>query len=86
MTTKPAPKPDAPKTEDEEVLADNPGDEYVEFRSLATVLARQVTESETVVTSDRILIASIGDWILHSPNGQVTVMQDEAFQADWEAD
>ena len=56
---------------------------FEEYKSQGTVNAEQVEEMRSVITPQGAVTAQPGQWEVRYPDGDVRVLDDEAFQTEW---
>ena len=56
---------------------------FEEYTSQSTVNAEQIEEARSVITPQGAVTAQPGQWEVRYPDGNVRVLDDEAFQGEW---
>lgn len=56
---------------------------FDEYKSHGTVNAEQITEARSVITPQGAVTGQAGQWEVRYPDGDVRVLDDEAFQGEW---
>jgi hypothetical protein len=56
---------------------------FDEYKSQGTVNAEQIEESRSVITPQGSVTGYPGQWEVRYPDGNVRVLDDEAFQTEW---
>jgi hypothetical protein len=59
---------------------------FEEFASRGKVNAEQIEESRSVITPQGAVTGHPGQWEVRYPDGDVRVLDDEAFQTEWGGD
>jgi hypothetical protein len=56
---------------------------FEEFKSKGAVNAEQIEEARSVITPQGAVTGQPGQWEVRYPDGDVRVLDDEAFQTEW---
>jgi hypothetical protein len=56
---------------------------FEEYKSQGTVNAEQLEEARSVITPQGAVTGQAGQWEVRYPDGDVRVLDDEAFQEQW---